>query len=259
MMPNSAATATSAEEYLSCWRGPLEQRLRTAVGKALAEQPKDPCAAVALNLLRGTSLEERAAALSAAQAEQEDGPQDDFAGPFQRRCLCHPPHRLWRRPMRSVTHAPLPPASAAPPIPPPSLARDPATVRFPMPTHGRTLPGGAGDAQVGCTASKTNETELRKLRDEIQSLKDQLHNVGTPSATATSRDGKADACPHLRPRHRQRQRPPPPLPRPSPPLPSLTATPPSPPPYPLPLSTPLRSMRSPPRSGASPAGWTPSP
>ena len=91
-MPNSAATATSAEEYLSCWRGPLEQRLRTAVGKALAEQPKDPCAAVALDLLRGTSLEERAAALSAAQADKEDGPQDDFAGcPFRRRCLCHPP------------------------------------------------------------------------------------------------------------------------------------------------------------------------
>ncbi|EOD23561.1 hypothetical protein EMIHUDRAFT_239461 [Emiliania huxleyi CCMP1516] len=138
-MPNSAATATSAEEYLSCWRGPLEQRLRKAVGKALAEQPKDPCTAVALELLHGTSLEERAAALSAAQAEQEDGPQDDFAG----------------------------------------------------------------DAQVGCTASKNNETELRKLRDEIQSLKehhslkqdenqslkdeiqslkDQLNSVSTPSA-----------------------------------------------------------------------------
>ena len=81
MMPNSAATATSAEEYLSCWRGPLEQRLRTAVGKALAEQPKDPCTAVALELLRGASLGERAAALSAqAAAVQEDDPQDDSAG-----------------------------------------------------------------------------------------------------------------------------------------------------------------------------------
>ena len=94
---------------------------------------------------------------------------------------------------------------------------------------------------MGCTASKTNETELRKLRDEnkllkeeIQSLnrqslkeknqslkqdekpslKDQLRNVSTPSAT-TSRDGKADASPHRRlratappppPTHRRRVR-----------------------------------------------------
>lgn len=85
-MPNSAATATSAEEYLSCWRGSLEQHLRKAVGKALAEQPKDPCAAVALELLHGTSLEARVAALSAAQAEQEDGPQDDVAGHAQVGC-----------------------------------------------------------------------------------------------------------------------------------------------------------------------------
>jgi len=91
-MPHSAAIATSVGEYLSRWRGPLEEHLHKAVGKALAEQPEDPCTAVALELLRGTGLEERAAALSAAQVEQEDGPQDDLAGrPFQRRCLRHSP------------------------------------------------------------------------------------------------------------------------------------------------------------------------
>jgi len=80
-MPTGCAAAGSAEEYLSCWRGPLELRLGKAVGKALAEQPKDPCTAVALELLRGASLGERAAALSAqAAAVQEDDPQDDSAG-----------------------------------------------------------------------------------------------------------------------------------------------------------------------------------
>ena len=80
-MPTGCAAAGSVEEYLSCWRGPLELRLGKAVGKALAEQPKDPCTAVALELLRGASLGERAAALSAqAAAVQEDDPQDDSAG-----------------------------------------------------------------------------------------------------------------------------------------------------------------------------------
>ncbi|EOD32716.1 hypothetical protein EMIHUDRAFT_230507 [Emiliania huxleyi CCMP1516] len=133
-MPNSAATATSAEEYLSCWRRTLEQRLRTAVGKALAEQPKDPCAAVALELLRGTSLEERAAALSAAQAEQEDGPQDDFAG----------------------------------------------------------------DAQVGCTASKNNETELRKLRDENKLLKEEIQSLNNQSLKEKNQSLKQDEKPSLK-------------------------------------------------------------
>ena len=199
-MAKRAATATSAEEYLSCWRGPLEQRLRTAVGKALAEQPKDPRTAVALELLHGISLEERAAALSAAQAEQEDGPHDFAGRPF--------------RPAAATPHSPLPP-----PLPPPRPTRVfPAPrSRLPrprLPTHGRALPV-AGDAQVGCAASKNNETELRKLRDEIQSLKEQLGNASISSATAASRDDKADASPHCRrPRHRQRQRqrPPPPMP-----------------------------------------------
>ncbi|EOD30440.1 hypothetical protein EMIHUDRAFT_468406, partial [Emiliania huxleyi CCMP1516] len=83
-MPTGCAAAGSVEEYLSCWRGPLELRLGKAVGKALAEQPKDPCTAVALELLRGASLGERAAALSAqAAAVQEDDPQDDSAGAWR--------------------------------------------------------------------------------------------------------------------------------------------------------------------------------
>ena len=62
-MPKSAA-ATSVRN--TCPAG--------AVGKVLAEQPEDPCTAVAVELMRGTGLGERAAALSAARAEQEDGP-----------------------------------------------------------------------------------------------------------------------------------------------------------------------------------------
>ena len=190
-MAKSAATATSAEEHLSCWRGPLEERLRKAVGRALAEQPKDPCTAVALELLRGTGLGEGAAALS---AQQEDGSQDDLAG--RPSGAAEPPPPLPPplpppRPTRSVAHAPLLSASAAPPIPPLSPAR------APVPTHGRTL-------RVQDTLTRTSRWSCASSRTRSSRSRSSSITSARRAPPPLRATGRPTHSPHRRLRHRHR-------------------------------------------------------